>query len=89
MPLKTDRLSASYTAPSASFVAISPSDSVDLAIPARALYVGGGGNIAVIGLDDESTVTTFIAVPTGSVLPIRVKRVKSTGTTATNLIGLL
>jgi hypothetical protein len=45
------------------------------------LYVGGAGNVAVttIGGDD----VTFNAVPIGTVLPVQVLKLKSTGTTAT------
>lgn len=45
------------------------------------LYVGGAGNVAVttIGGDD----VTFNAVPIGTVLPVQVLKLKSSGTTAT------
>jgi hypothetical protein len=45
------------------------------------LYVGGAGNVAVttIGGDD----ITFSAVPVGTILPVQVISLKSTGTTAT------
>jgi hypothetical protein len=50
------------------------------------IYVGGTGNVNV---DMESGGTVlFSAVPVGTILPIRVKRVRTTGTTATLLIGL-
>lgn len=45
------------------------------------LFVGGAGNVAVttIGGDD----VTFNAVPVGTILPVQVIALKSTGTTAT------
>ena len=52
----------------------------------RAIYVGGAGNVAVETLGGN--VVTFTAPPVGTVLPVEVKRVLSTGTTATLLIGL-
>lgn len=65
--------------------AITPADS-DLAHPVRALYVGGTGNISVVAT--SGTTATFVNVAAGSILPVSVKRVSSTGTTATNIIGL-
>jgi hypothetical protein len=65
--------------------AVTPSDSTDLGYVTRALYVGGTGDIVatVAGSD-----VTFKSVPTGTVLAVRTSRVKSTGTTAPNLIAL-
>ena len=50
------------------------------------LYVGGAGNVKVTA--ESGDVTTFTAVPVGTVLPIRVQLVWATGTTATNIVGL-
>lgn len=66
-------------------IAITPHDSNNLAMPTRAVYVGGGGNIVAI-MDGE--VVTFVAVPTGTILPIRCTRINSTNTTATSLVAL-
>lgn len=64
--------------------AITPSDSQDQTY--RAIYVGGAGNVTVITAGGETT--TFTAPPVGSIIPIETKRVMSTGTTATLLVGL-
>lgn len=64
--------------------AITTSDTVDQAY--SGIYVGGAGNVSVV-MEDGSTVT-FTAPPVGTILPIRVKRVRATLTTATLLIGL-
>jgi hypothetical protein len=66
-------------------VAITTADT-DLTNPVRALYVGGNGNIKVTTVDGD--VVTFIGCVVGSILPVSVKRVWSTSTTATNIIGL-
>jgi hypothetical protein len=51
------------------------------------LWVGGTGDIAVIGGQDSSAVT-FKAVPAGWFrLPVVATQVMATGTTATNLVG--
>lgn len=50
------------------------------------LYVGSAGNVAITTVGGD--VVTFNNVPTGSILPIQVRRLMSTGTTATNLMAL-
>ena len=66
-------------------VEIAPSDA---AIPSvtRALYVGGGGDVALRLMGGAEV--TFRGVQAGSLIPIRIDRVRSSGTTATGLIGL-
>jgi hypothetical protein len=51
------------------------------------LYVGGAGNLAVV--TEAGNTVTFTAVPVGTQLEIRVKQVLATGTTATNIVGML
>lgn len=74
------------TSPADNATAVTPSDSTDLAFNSRALYIGGAGNLVVtmVGGGD----VTFTAVPAGSILPIRVSRVKATSTTATSIVNL-
>lgn len=74
------------TSPADNATAVTPSDSTDLAYTSRALYVGGAGNIVVTMAGGGDV--TFAAVPAGSILPVRVTRVKSTSTTATSIINL-
>ena len=62
------------------------SDTVDLPQVALAIYVGGAGNVKVVGVDGDTV--TFTAPPVGSVIPFMAKRVFATGTTATLLLGL-
>lgn len=73
-------------APAANAAAVTPNDSADLTNVSRSLYVGGAGDIKV-DMADVGTVT-FTGVVAGSILPIRVKRVYSTGTTATTILVL-
>jgi hypothetical protein len=62
-------------------------DSADLSIGfSRALYIGGTGSLSVKMLDGMNI--TFPSVVAGSVLPLCVTRVLTTGTTATNIIAL-
>lgn len=66
-------------------VAITKSDTTVLEPFVRALYIGGTGDVAVRFID--GTTVTFSAVPVG-ILQVEVDQVLSTGTTATNIIGL-
>jgi len=67
--------------------AVTPSDSVDLPAPARALYIGGSGNIKIN--DSGNGAVTFVGVAAGSILPVMARRVYATGTTATNIVALI
>lgn len=74
-----------------SALAITPHDTnaltqVDGDYP-RAIYVGGAGNIALRLYGDTADVT-LTAVPVGTVLNLRASHVRSTSTTATNLVAL-
>jgi hypothetical protein len=71
-------------APASDAVAVTKSDATILP-KTRALYVGGTGDIAVRMAGGTSV--TFSAVPVG-VLHIQVDQVKSTSTTATNILAL-
>jgi hypothetical protein len=50
------------------------------------VYVGGGGDVKVTMQDSGEVI--FVAVPTGTTLPIRVKIVFATGTDATDIVAL-
>lgn len=65
---------------------ITTDNSNDLPTPAKAIYVGGAGDLTVTTGSGEDVV--FKAVPVGTVLPVKIKRVKATGTTATLLLAL-
>lgn len=77
---------ANKTAPAEGATAVTPSDSTVLT-GVRGLYVGSDGNVAVIMVGDSSAVT-FVGVKAGSVLPLRVSKVMSTNTTATDIVAL-
>ena len=85
----------SKTKPAEFAIAVTASDTVDIAFgghsPAtRGLYVGSGGDISVemlgSGLTDPTVV--FVAVVTGTLLPISITRVNATNTTATSLVAI-
>lgn len=68
-------------------VEITPDDNNDLAYVSRAVWVGGVGNLEVT-LEGDSSSITIQAIPAGTWLPIRAKRIYSTGTTATLIVAL-
>lgn len=67
-------------------VAITPHDTNDLAYVTKAVYIGTGGTISIIAADDTAAVS--LTVQDGAVLPIRAKRIRETGTTATGIVGM-
>lgn len=70
------------------YFAITPHNSTDFTQGyVRGIYVGVTGDVVAVG--QNGTAITFKNVPQGSVLPIEAKRVNSTGTTATDLVGLV
>ncbi len=66
-------------------VAVTPSDSATLSAT-RALYVGVTGDVTVVPFGGSASVL-FKAHPVGY-MPVRVTKVMSTGTTATNIVAL-
>lgn len=75
------------TAPADQAASITPNDGADLPLATRGIYVGAGGNLAVI-LQGSALPVTFVGVPTGTLLPVRAARVLATGTTAGSLVAL-
>ena len=73
-------------APATHAVAVSKSNTVNLDVVARMLWVGGAGDIVFLTPNDETV--TILAVPAGTLLPFMVKRVNSTNTSATSMVAL-
>lgn len=73
-------------APAERATAITPDNDDDLGFLTRFIFVGGAGNLKLDTVGGDTI--TLIGVTTGSVYPIRAKKVYATGTTATNLVGL-
>jgi hypothetical protein len=67
------------TGPAVRLVDITPNDDTDLEIT-RAVWVGSAGNLSIMNID--GTIATTVGVPAGILLPIRVKRIRATDTTA-------
>lgn len=53
------------------------------------VYVGSTGDVSVIPSGNtDAQIITFTAVPAGSFLPVKCRKVRSTATTASGLIGI-
>lgn len=76
----------SLLGPALSAFAVVPNDSLDFDEATRALYVGQGGDISVVTLAGDQIL--FKAVAGSTILPIRARRVRLTGTTASFIVGL-
>lgn len=73
--------------PASRHFAITPTDGLDMNICTRGLYVGVGGDVAIV--DRGGTSLVYKNAQAGSVIPIEASQVSATGTTATNLIGMI
>lgn len=87
LPTRDDNTKVDYDDPAESAAAITPHDSTDLTETTRAIYVGTGGAISVEMVNTGSAII-LSNIPDGSIIPMRVTRVNSTGTTASNLVAL-
>lgn len=75
----------SLVSPASSGAEVTPSDA-DLPQVSRALYVAGGGDLSLeLASGDE---VTLRGVPSGAVLPVRARRVRASGTTASGVVAL-
>ncbi|MCJ9729550.1 hypothetical protein [Bradyrhizobium sp. PRIMUS42] len=62
---------------------VTPNDNTDLDPYAKSLVVTAAGNLVIIPVqNDDAAPITFTGLSAGQVIPYRVRRVKSTGTTA-------
>jgi len=75
------------TGPARSAFAVTPSDSVKLAVTPKALFVGTGGTLTLRLIDDAADII-FHNVADGQILDVRADYVRATGTTAANIVGL-
>lgn len=82
-----EHYSDSLTAPAKTAFAITPDDSTDLAVAAKAIYVGTGGDLVLRAIDSDAD-ATFTNLSDGTILPVRVRAIRSTGTSAANIVGL-
>lgn len=75
--------------PANELVAVTPSDATVLKTT-RGLWVGTGGNIAVLpaGPETNGAAVTVPNVPGGTTLAVSVTKVMATGTTGSNIVAM-
>lgn len=71
--------------PAGAAAAVTPSNTTVLP-ETRGLYVGGTGDVAVVMRSGDAV--TFRSVQAGTLIPIRVRQVRATGTTASGIVAL-
>lgn len=77
---------ASIVAPASTAFTITPDDVTDLPEITRSVFVGSAGNVSVVM--HSGAQLTFQGLAAGTILPIRIRRLRATGTTATAIVGL-
>ena len=90
MPNFTDFSTSGIITPAAHATAITPADAdLSSGIYTRAIYVGGTGDLTVMMAGDEGdSIVTFAAVPAGSILPMIVKQIRASNSTATFIVAI-
>ncbi len=78
--------SASLQGPATDIQAVTPSDTDDLPMIAIALYVETGGTVSFVTASGHAR---QVAVPDFTILPVGVRKVDATGTTATGIHALV
>lgn len=86
--IQADTAKDDASAPARSCYAITPhnTNNIGTYLP-KAIYVGTGGNITM-QLEKDSAAVLFSNIPDGSILPVRPRIVKATGTTASGIVAL-
>ena len=82
-----ERTTDSPMAPAEDCFAIVPSDTLDLPRATKAIYIGFSGDVALIPVRGTLPVV-FKKVIAGTILDVRVRAIRATGTTAADLVGL-
>ena len=72
--------------PARDLMPVSPNDTTDLATTAVSLYIEEGGDLSLV---TEAGETRSLTVPDFMVLPLGVRRVNATGTTAAGIHALV
>lgn len=75
------------TEPISQAASVTPNNGTTFTTQCRAIYIGTTGTITV-DVANGGTNLTFSGAAAGSILPVRVKKVYSTGTTATGIVCL-
>lgn len=79
-----EKFTSGLSSPGQHAAVVTPNDSADLATFARALIIGVAGNVKVDTVGGETVMIPAVA----GVLPVRVRRVYSTDTTASGIVAI-
>ncbi len=82
-----DSVTDSLISPARKAFAILPNDTSDFEIATKAVYIGSGGDLTFQAIGDDADVT-MRNIASGSVIAIRMRAIRATGTTATDIVGL-
>jgi hypothetical protein len=85
MPDAFDRHQPGLSSPASDMIPVTPNDSTDLSTPGRSIVCGVSGTLSVItyaGVQRDIPASLVLA---GVPIPVRVKRVRATGTDATGI----
>lgn len=77
----------SLIAPAQNCFAVTPHDTAALPLVTKSIYIGLGGDLAVLPLQGETAVI-FRNLPDGMMLDVRARAILATGTTASDIVGL-
>lgn len=80
-----DRSGSGAGEPATGWIAVTPSDTANLPVWPRGLYIGGTGGLRVLSARGEDVSFAAAAVGYHAIRPVRVY---ATGTTATGIIAL-
>lgn len=78
--------SDSETAPARTPYTLVPSDTDELTLVPKGIYVGTGGHVTLRGVDGVADVV-YKNLPDASYIAVRARYVRATGTTATDLVA--
>jgi hypothetical protein len=86
MPRVFDNGISAVESPAFNAFPVTPSDTVDLAHVACAIYCGGAGDLSLVTVNGDTV--TLVALVSGLIHPITASRIRATGTTATSILAL-
>lgn len=78
--------SLSTAGPATDLVPVTPADGTDLPMVAVALYVEAGGALSVVTVTGQQR---LVDVADHSILPVGIRRVRATGTTAAGIHAMV
>ena len=68
---------------------ITPSDANTLPSVTRSIHANASGNVNIVWLNGTSNTNTVVYVVQGQTYPYRATKIMATGTTATDLVGIV